>query len=71
MGVRAEVAGVVEGFDEHTGLGTVRAEDGTELAFHCTRIAGGARTIAAGTPVHFEVVAGHLGRWEAAAVTPR
>jgi hypothetical protein len=33
-------------------------------------IADGTRTIALGTPVEFEVVAGHLGRWEAADVAP-
>ena len=35
------------------------------------QIADGTRTIAVGTAVAFEVVAGHLGRWEAAASAPR
>lgn len=62
--------GVVAAFDEARGLGTVRADDGRELPFHCTRIVGGSRTIAVGTRVRFEVVAGLPGRWEAAAVEP-
>jgi CspA family cold shock protein len=63
--------GVVQEFDEEKGFGTVAGEDGRELFFHCTAIAGGSRTIETGTRVMFEVVAGHLGRWEAANVTPR
>jgi cold shock CspA family protein len=63
-------AGTVIAFDEQEGLGTVRADDGRELPFHCTQIADGTRTIATGAAVTFEVVPGHLGRWEAASVTP-
>ena len=63
--------GVVADFDEQKGYGTVRdADDGRELFFHCTQIADGSRTIPAGTEVTFGVVAGHMGRWEAVAVTP-
>jgi cold shock CspA family protein len=58
--------GVVAEFDEERGLGTVTAEDGVSYPFHCTRIAGGTRTIAVGTTVTFKVVPGHQGRWEAA-----
>ena len=58
--------GVVADFDEARGLGTVTADDGVGYPFHCTRIADGTRTIAVGTKVTFEVVPGHLGRWEAA-----
>jgi CspA family cold shock protein len=61
--------GTVVEFDERRGLGTVTAEDGTTYPFHATRIADGSRTIAPGTAVDFEVVAGQLGRWEAAAIT--
>lgn len=61
--------GTVADFDEHRGTGTVRAEDGAELFFHCTQIADGSRTIEVGTVVEFEVVPGHLGRWEAARLT--
>jgi len=57
--------GVVTAFDEHRGLGVVTGEDAREYPFHCTQIADGSRTIASGTPVEFEVVPGHLGRWEA------
>jgi cold shock CspA family protein len=62
--------GVVVDFDDARGLGTVRADDGRELPFHCTQIAGGTRTIAVGTRVRFSVVAGLPGRWEAAEVAP-
>jgi cold shock CspA family protein len=62
--------GRVATFDEHAGYGTVRADDGRELFFHCTAIADGSRTIAVDTPVTFRVVPGHNGRWEAAEVVP-
>ena len=61
--------GVVDAFDEPRGLGAVRADDGGVLPFHCTAIADGSRTIAVGQPVRFTVVAGRLGRWEAARIT--
>ena len=60
--------GTIADFDEHVGLGTVRAEDGRELSFHCTQLLDGTRTIDVGARVRFVVVAGHLGRWEAARV---
>lgn len=59
---------VVE-FDEHVGLGQVEADDGRRYPFHCTRIADGTRTIPVGAAVTFEVTPGHLGRWEASAIT--
>lgn len=59
-------AGTVAEFDEHRGLGTVRADDGRELFFHCTRIADGSRSVPVGARVTFSVVPGHRGRWEAA-----
>ena len=62
--------GKVSAFDEHRGLGEITTSDGVVYPFHCTVIADGTRTIAVGTSVEFEVVAGHLGRWEAAAVAP-
>lgn len=62
--------GVVVAFDAEVGLGTVRADDGAELGFHCVEIADGSRRIDVGTPVRFGVRAGRGGRWEAAAVTP-
>jgi cold shock CspA family protein len=63
------LTGTVAEFDEHKGYGTVRADDGAEYFFHCTRISDGTRTIAVGTLVAFDVAPGHLGRWEATAVT--
>ena len=60
--------GVVADFDDRAGYGTIRASDGRELFFHCTAIADGTRTIDEGSDVSFEVVAGRLGRWEAAGV---
>ena len=62
------MTGRVESFDEHRGYGTVRADDGRALFFHCTRIADGTRTIEVGQRVAFVVVPGHGGRWEAAEV---
>ena len=61
------MTGVVAEFDEHVGLGVVRTEEG-EYPFHCTQIADGTRTIEVGAPVRFDVIAGHLGKWEAARV---
>jgi cold shock CspA family protein len=63
--------GVVTAFDDPRGLGEVTGADGVVRPFHCTAIAGGSRTIPVGTPVRFSVVPGRMGRWEAAAVTPR
>ena len=63
--------GSIRAFDDHRGLGEITVDDGTILPFHCTQIADGTRTIAEGTPVRFDVVAGRLGRWEASSVTPR
>jgi cold shock CspA family protein len=62
--------GVVASFDDPRGLGLVRSDDdGTEYPFHCTAIADGTRSIDEGARVRFEVVAGHMGRWEAARIT--
>lgn len=62
--------GVVTTFDDPRGLGEVTSEDGVTHSFHCTAIADGSRTIDEGTPVTYEVVAGRMGRWEAARITP-
>lgn len=64
------VHGLVAAFDDHKGFGTIRTDDDTAYFFHCTAIADGGRTIDEGTPVTFDVVAGHLGRWEAGNVVP-
>ena len=62
--------GTVVAFDAARGVGEIATGDGTTYAFHSTVIVDGTRTIAIGTDVEFEVVPGHLGRWEAAAVSP-
>ena len=62
--------GSVSAFDERRGLGEIESSEGERYPFHCTRIADGSRTIPVQTAVEFEVVAGHLGTWEAAAITP-
>jgi cold shock CspA family protein len=72
MGPRPGMSGTgtVDWFDEARGLGAVRSDDGALLPFHCTAITDGSRAVAVGRPVRFRVAAGHLGRWEAAQVTP-
>ena len=62
--------GTVERFDNAAGLGVVKAADGRRYPFHCTQIADGTRTIDEGAAVEFAVEAGHMGRWEARALTP-
>ena len=65
------MTGAVTSFDDDAGIGTVTGDDGVEHFFHCTQITDGTRTIAVGTAVEFDVVAGRLGKWEAAAITSR
>jgi len=62
--------GTVTAFDEHRGIGELAGDDGATYGFHCTAIADGTRTIDVGAAVEFEVVPGHLGQWEAAAIEP-
>ena len=64
------MTGVVASFDDPAGHGTIVAADGRTLFFHCVAIVEGTRTIAPGTPVAFEVVPGHRGRWEARSIRP-
>jgi len=66
--VEHKARGRVTSFDAATGLGEIAGADGVFYPFHSTVIADGTRTIAVGAEVEFEVVPGHLGRWEAAAV---
>jgi cold shock CspA family protein len=68
-GPRAPKIGVVAEFDEPRGLGVVRGEDGTTYGFHCTAIADGTRHVYPGTHVVFTLAAGHLGHYEARALT--
>jgi cold shock CspA family protein len=62
------VKGVVVAFDDPRGLGTVRADDGTEYGFHCTAIADGTRTIEVGARVEFGLIP-RLGVYEATNLT--
>lgn len=63
--------GSVASFDDFRGLGIIAGDDGRSYAFHCTGIGDGTRTVAPGTLVRFDVIAGRLGRWEAWAISPR
>ena len=65
------MTGTVAEFDEAKGYGTLRADDGRDLFFHCTQIADGTRTIPVGVNVKFEVIAGRNGRWEATDIRAR
>lgn len=56
---------MVTAFDPERGLGTVAADGGGDLPFHCTAVADGSRTIEVGTRVVFRSAPGHLGRIEA------
>ena len=62
------VRGTVASFDAARGIGDIAGRDGGTYPFHCTVIGDGSRTIAEGVEVEFDVVPGHLGRWEAAAI---
>ena len=69
-GSRAARRGRVIDFDEHVGLGHVRADDGTEHLFHCVEIADGSRSIDVGTEVSFRPLP-KLGAIEARCLRPR
>ena len=62
--------GRVAEFDEHVGLGAVEGEDGSRLDFHCVAIADGSRHIDVGAAVTYDVVPGHVGRYEAWGIRP-
>jgi cold shock CspA family protein len=64
------VTGEVVEFRDPEGWGTVRSESGDEHFFHCSAIADGTRTIEVGARVSYDVVPGHLGRWEASDLRP-
>jgi cold shock CspA family protein len=63
--------GVVVSFDTARGLGEIEDGEGRRFLFHCTRIAGGTRTIPVGAKVEFVVVPGLPGRWEASDIRSR
>jgi cold shock CspA family protein len=56
--------GKVTGFDPGKGLGTVRADNGTDYVFHVIEIADGTRTIDVGQPVRFQPLA-KFGQYQA------
>jgi len=65
----------VGSFDDPAGYGIITETDpetstAGEWFFHCSAIADGSRSIVAGTPVTCHLVAGHLGRTEAADIRP-
>ncbi len=68
------LVGRVVAFDEGVGLGEIEAATGAaeeeRFPFHCTQIADGSRTVAAGAEVSFGVLAGRAGRWEASDIRP-
>ena len=64
----ARYRGRVRSFDDPRGLGVIAVHGGGELAFHCTEIAGGSRTIAEGCAVSFSIRPGPGGAWEAASI---
>ncbi len=68
--LRGTAAGTVVAFGDD-GWGVVRVNSGHELAFHCTAITDGSRTIDVGTEVNLRVVPGRRGRWEATDLRPR
>ena len=61
--------GVVEGFDDQRGDGTVVSDEGEHVYFHCMSIADGSRTIDAGLRVQGERRGGHQGHDEIVAIT--
>ena len=63
--------GTVTSFDDDRGTGRITDESGRSVHLHCTGIADGSRTIAAGTAVRFELMAGRGGLVEAWSVRPR
>jgi len=60
--------GQVVAFDEHRGLGEIRAATGERYVFHCTAIADGTRTIAGDAHVEFLLVPGPVGAFEAGVI---
>lgn len=58
----------VSEFDDAAGLGVLQVAGAGDVAFHCTAIADGSRSIAVGSAVVCRLVAGHHGRVEATGV---
>jgi cold shock CspA family protein len=68
--VNSEVRGQVVAFDEASGLGTMRSEEGETFMFHCVDIADGSRTIEVGARVRANRIVGRLGRDEVVGLQP-
>ena len=66
--VPGPVTGVVEAWDDHRGVGTVRTDGGEALVLQCTDLADGTRTTEVGVAVEAVAEPGHHGRWRAVAV---
>ncbi len=62
--------GVVVDFDEARGLGTLEADDGELVPFHCVAIADGSRSVPVGARVRYRLAMGPTGVLEARALTP-
>ncbi|MFA5564432.1 MAG: cold shock domain-containing protein [Acidimicrobiia bacterium] len=62
--------GQVASFDNQAGYGELIDNLGNSWFFHCTAILDGSRTISVDKSVTFRLVAGRVGRWEAAEVQP-
>ena len=60
--------GTVVAFDSARGVGEIAGPDGARYPFHATVVADGTRNVDVGAVVEFDVVPGHLGRWEASAI---
>lgn len=67
---RRSLAGVVEEFDGHRGLGTVATAGGERYRFHCTAVADGSRHVEVGVAVRFSLAGAHGGTVEARDVAP-
>jgi cold shock CspA family protein len=65
----ASHVGSVESYDAGRGWGTIIADDGERLGFHCTQIADGSRSVPVGATVRYRRIPAHLGTYEAASVT--
>lgn len=61
-------SGVVSKFDEGSGIGTIAANDGRVVPFHCVVISDNSRTIEVGEAVYFSLFAATRGRIEASRV---
>ena len=66
---QASFVGTVTAFDDRRGVGVVRCAD-RSVAFHCTAITDGTRSIGVGALVAVRIGPARLGRIEARSVRP-